>query len=535
MFNTVNKSRYYYSLLLTYLKNLIRHCKGWRVFFLIAYMWLVLMANALADVRYTRYYDYAVSLAVFILLGLMYICPKILSFAEKVSINPDIDELTRNDKRKFFMQSFCVSLVVFFIMYVVFYPGGFSPDSIDQYGQAAGFKNYKDWHPVLHTLFVFTLPLKISGGWVGSIVLFQIIIFSLALAYMALTLAELGNKKFAELMLLYIIINPATLNIVMYPWKDVMFAIFAMLSITFAARIHFTGGQWLNSPVKILLFVIIISACTIFRHNAILFTFPLLIIVMIYVNLTRKILLAAGFCAVILLVRGPLYEHLNVEKPGYRVTETTCLPMTIIGNAVLEKPDKLDRDIVEFAYKVAPAEQWRDQYVIGEFNSVKFRGINRDIIETTGYAKIIGMMLRCFVQAPSASIRSLCALTCMVYGIAGPVVWSFTPSVNSNPYQIANKNPLHLQFIFRFYSLMTRIFLKQISWHIGVLMLVVLIFFLAKFDFSRKSLYILPLFMYNFGTMLFLGGPDFRFFYVTYLVMPLILLVLLRDNSPEML
>ena len=76
---------------------------------------------------------------------------------------------------------------------------------------------------------------------------------------------------------------------------------------------------------------------------------------------------------------------------------------------------------------------------------------------------------------------------------------------------------------------------KYIFQSIGVINLIVLIFVLSKLKFNRKHDWkrlclVLPLFTYNFGTMLLLTSPLFRVFYYSYLILPLIILVLLKDE-----
>lgn len=525
------------------MRKFLSYLEGWRGIVLILYMWVIMMGFALAYLdrsfmKATYFYKYCISIAEFLLIVLVYICPKLLRKAENFTILSNLEPFTKVTRRKFFVRSWLIAFGAFMIMYISFWPGCFSTDCLNQYIQVIRAK-YNDWHPVIHTLFAFTLPLKISGGWTGSVVLFQIIVFSLALAYSSYTLAEFGNTKYASLSLLYIVLNSATLSIAVIPWKDVTFAIFAMLSMAFAVNVYFSDGAWLDSIAHVAMFTVVISLATIFRHNAILFTLPLLIAVVSYVKCWRKIFLVVGVCAVIFAIRGGLYSYINVEKPGYRIVETTCTPMTIIGNAVYETPEKLDEDILEFAYKVAPKEVWQENYSIGSFNSVKFGKINGNVIEQAGYAKILGMMFRCFVQTPRASLRGFFALTDMVYGIAGPVDWVIGPDVSGTrerEYGIIYKGIPILQLLFHVYRHFTVALLKHIFWHTGILLLIMLVFMLAKLHFDKLSnlkrlLLVLPIFTYDFGTMLFLGGNDFRFFYCTYLVFPLVILVMLRDKN----
>ena len=167
------------------MKKFMSYLKGWRGISLIIYMWMILMAWVVVYVDVMsvemRKRFYIVSIAETILLALIYVCPILLRWAEKISIVPENESLTKKDKIKIFLRAWMITLSAFFIMYLIFYPGGFSDDNIVQYAQAMGYMNYSDWHPVIHTLLMFTLPLKLTGGWAGSINLLQIIIFSLSL------------------------------------------------------------------------------------------------------------------------------------------------------------------------------------------------------------------------------------------------------------------------------------------------------------------------------------------------------------------
>lgn len=516
-----------YSSLLSYLKN-------WRNLVLIAYLFLVLMSYFIVNVNfYSPSHIYIFSVAELLLITLIFVCPKLLRFTEELLINiePDVVTLTTSQKKRFFIQAFFVSFFIFFIMYIAYYPGGFSDDQISQYSQAVNSK-YDDWHPVLQTLFAFTLPLKLSGGWIGSIILFQIVIFSLALAYTSYTIAEYGYIKYAKFFLFYIMINPVTLGISLFAFKGVSFAIFAMLAMTFAVHIYFSKGQWLNNAFHMVIFLVVIVTATIFRHNAILFTLPLLIAVMLYVSWKKKFLLVAGFLFIIFLVRWPLYSYLKVTEPDLRVVETTGLPMTIIGDAVHETPQNIDKDILDFAYKLVPPEIWEKNYKTGAFASVKYFNFKHlQFIEEAGYAKIFNMMLRCIIQSPIASLKGFCACTDIVYGIAGHIDYPIIPFVSQEGYGIEIKGIPFLQLIFEIYVKLTRGFLKHIFWHVGVLLLVLLVLALIKVNNMQKLFLVLPLFTYDFGTMLFLHANDFRYFYCTYLVAPLVYLVLLLRNK----
>lgn len=252
-------------------KKFLAYLHGWRGIALTLYMWLILMGWAVMYVDMTstamKKRMYFVSVMEMILVIALIVCPRLLRWAEGLTLHPDFGSLTVQERRKFFLRTWLRVFLVFLAVYILFYPGGMNADNVNQYGQALS-GCYHDHHPVFHTLLSFTLPLKLTGGWFGSIALFQIIIFSFSLSYMAYTLYEYGSYLFAKRFLLFLMLNPATLGTAVVPVKDLAFAVASMLMMTFAVRIHFTGGKWLASWQNMVVFVIVAVAATLFRQNA---------------------------------------------------------------------------------------------------------------------------------------------------------------------------------------------------------------------------------------------------------------------------
>lgn len=411
--------------------------------------------------------------------------------------------------------------------------------------------------------------------------MFQAAVFSLSLAYMSCTLLEYSNRRYARLFLIYILLNPATTMLFLVSPKDNLFSLAMMLLMTFAVRVYFTNGRWLQSISHSVMFIALLATGSLFRHNAVLFTLPLFFAVSLYIKKVRAVVILACTLALIYLIRYPLYDSLGVTRPGERQIETLGVPIVIIGNAVKEAPQKLDTDILEFAYSLAPQEVWREKFdVINGFTTVKYASsTNKMVIESTGWKKILWMAARCFWQAPVESLRGALGITSLVYSIAGPPLGRIIPTVlpEAEKLGLAYHKFLDLRFVqnmlgkvialfgadnykevggsgFRFtdyndkggtFTLQSLIILcnyavmvlfRHVFWCIGVLNLAVIIFILARLDFSKLSGWkrmclALPMLTHNFGTMLLLSGNDFRYFYCSFLVVPLILLVLLRDGT----
>ncbi len=471
-----------------------------------------------------------------VILGIIcWTAPGILKQLKRICISSNT--YLGKKKKNFFYCIFCgINFLVLYIWFLAYYPGAFSPDSLSQYQQAIS-GSYNDWHPVWHTLLVFTLPLKITGQ-VSSIVLFQIIYFSIILGYMVLTIYEFGTFKCACLVQAFILLNPYTGCIVMYPWKDVTFAITAVFAMTCIVKNYFTNGQWLEKKGRVLLLAVVLANATLFRHNAILFTGVLIVGLYSHMNRKKWLQLLLCFLAFLAMIKGPLYWVIDVEQPDKRKTETMGLPLTIIANVTKENPEVLDKQTAEFVYSMATQEQWVENYNCGDFNSIKWLGIDTTVVEETSFIQIIKMTFRCIKVSPKSSLQALFRLTDMVYALDGEIEGDVLPEITVNEFGIDNKgNEKILSFVKLYKQLISESIFKYAFCYIGMTNLIMIAFIMAKSNLKKRSHWkrislCIPIFTYNFGTMLLLTGPDSRFFYVSYLVCPLIVLLMIRNSEP---
>lgn len=584
------------------MRKFLDYLKGWRGIALVSYVWLIIMGWVIVyvDIASTemRRRFYLVSVAEIVLVIALYVCPRLLSWAEDKSIKPDTPELTPAQLRKFFFKAWAATFGILFVMCVIFYPGGYGGDALHQFEQALGLMGYWDWHPVLNTLFGFTLPLRLTGNWMGAPLFFQALTISLSLAYMAVTVMQYGrNKKYIKNFMIYIMLNPSTLLMFLFQPKDGSFSTALLVAMTMAVKVYFTKGEWLRNIFHASAFMIVIVAGTFFRHNGVLFTLPLLLAMSVFVKKRQMLLMLVAFGLMVYGVKYPLYESLNVRKPDRRKIETLGVAISMIGSAVTESPKYLDKDILDFAYSIAPKEIWEEKFnLFAGYDSIKsaevqaktaeekeklLQIIHLEKIEEAGYLKVLNMAWRCLKEAPLASLRGFAGITSVVYGIAGPPAGRIVPRLSANNLGLKDNQWFNLNFIYGFvkkilsfsgatqgdddyrangengfrftgvheggtFTLQSLIILiyyvelvlfKHLIWCIGVLMLVIIIFALAKLDFSKidswkKLVLILPIFVHNYGTMLLLqGNHGLRFFYYTYTVLPLVLLVLLKDNT----
>lgn len=269
-------------------------------------------------------------LYIFVFIGAVILCPALIRLFRRFSIRYNAVLTNKRSKIIWFTVFLLISAAVFGFYYIADYPGAFSADSITQYKQVMT-GAYDNWHPVLHTLLGFKLPLTITGGWVGSIVLFRLIVFSFVAAYAAYTILRHSNIPYAALSLAFILISPATAVMSLYQWKDIPFAITALLAASYAANAYFTKGEWLKKRSHIAAVVAVLVLATVFRHNAILFTIPMLIAMLLYLKRKAVLITAVCFAAAIILIEGPLYALLDVTQPGDRQEEMLGVPVSVIG------------------------------------------------------------------------------------------------------------------------------------------------------------------------------------------------------------
>lgn len=500
---------------------------------LILYCIFVFSTAVICSENFTK--SFFLTFFIFITVICVIICPMILRVLSKLEIKSPYIPAKQSVLSKLLF--YIIPFALFLLYYIAYYPGGFSNDSISQFGQTINGK-YSDWHPVIQTLFAFKLPLALTGGWVGSITLFQIICFSAVLGYSFNALYKYTHPAYAVVSMLFVLLNPQLTTNSMYPWKDVSFAIGALLLLAYALQIYFSNGTWLESKLNTGLFIITAVLTTLFRHNALLFTVPLIIAVLLCTTKKRGLVVALSIIVLYIGVKVPLYSALNVEQPGERQVETLGVPMTVIGAVVTNDPDIRDEEILEFAYKVAPKEVWEQHYNYS-FNSVKWKdGTDTMVIEEYGAQRVIPMMLRCFKNAPVISSKALIKLTRAAYTLSDNYTFVYYPGISQNSFDIAQSGNNSISTLLKSYCSFASKTFPHLFMYLGSMHLLLIASVLAKCKLNclkdwKKILFIIPVFAYNYGTTLLLSGvsDSIRFFFYTFTLVPLFLVFLYKKDD----
>jgi len=414
------------------------------------------------------------------------------------------------------------------------FPGGESPDTEGQWAQVHSF-SFNDWHPVIHTLLIWLVTRVIDHY--AFVIFVQIAVFSIGVGYLIATLESWGfSRKILLVTGLIIILNPYTMNIMMYPWKDLALTVFLTYTTILMVNIYFSKGAWFSNGINIILFALTTGLASMVRHNGFFFTAPLYVfVVLLYSRKNMRALLAVALSVlVIYLVKVPLYNALKITKPNNTYSESIGIPMTILGDVMVKNPGRLPQEAKELLNKIASDEEWREKYVPGDYNSIKFNYDVSPIIETVPPKTLLKWVLQTCINARYDAFRAFCDVTDIVWRIGSTQI--FRPA--SSGKNIIS-NILHICFdsysgLFFSLPLVSLIFTN-----LGLLML--LLFVVGIFSLSKNGikalLLVVPSAAYNLGTMLLLCGPDTRFFHFNFVITLPLLFVLLskpcvQEESP---
>lgn len=397
------------------------------------------------------------------------------------------------------------------------YPGGVSYDAANQWWQAHS-GEYNNWHPVFHTLLIRLCTLVIDRY--PFVVLVQCAAFALSFAYLTTTLHKTGVPAWLTVAVHGLVhLTPMVRNTLMFVWKDNAMCIGAVILCAQTIRMLATGGQWLRKWPNAVCFGLVLAFTTLVRHNALLFTLPLAVIVLCsFAGVRRMAALALAMMAAgMLLVRGPLYGSLDVVYPDNTAEEAVGLPMIVLGNAMQQQPDALDEDAKAFLLSLADGESWQKVYRLNDYNAIKFT-YPRELIADRDPLEILGMAARTAVRAPRLAFEAINGTTGLVWDVTGEnkgvVVVSNSGTLPEESVGQPLLNGAGTWLCALQDAPMQLLPLRWLTQNIGVQQLLLLLVTLVTLYRRGPAVLSLafPTLIYNLATMLLLCGNDARFF-----------------------
>jgi hypothetical protein len=311
-------------------------------------------------------------------------------------------------------------------------------------------------------------------------------------------------------------------------------AVGAVLLLAQAVNIYFSRGQWLRRLPNAAAFGLALAFTTMVRHNAVLFTLPLLLAVaFVYRGQIRYVLASAAVLAACLaLVWGPLYASLRVTYPNNAKEESVGIPMTVIADARKENPGALNAETRVFTDWMADADGW-EAYRPHEYNSIKF-GATREAVARTPLGDILRMAWDTAESDPRTAFLAVSGVTDLVWGIGSEgdalITVRNSRELPGVPVLDGTLNRVGKAIKSVITAPFTVFPLRWVFGNIGVtflLMLVAALWALRQNGTAALPL-VLPVLLYNLGTMAVLCGKDARFFAFSPLVCTFLLFVLMK-------
>ena len=434
---------------------------------------------------------------------------------------------------------FALTLAVMGLWLAAGWPGTLTPDSFNQLRQV--FKGlYNNWHPVLQTWLFLTLPIRLFGS-VGAAAAMQVVWFSLAVAYLYSVLYRNACPwGFMAASWLYLAANPNNGLIMTTLWKDPAMSILALVWFSQLVQVYASEGRWLKKWYNAAAFCLAAFLTNAMRHNAVLLVAPVFVVLLVFFKGERRRIAACALAvaAAALVFNGPVLRLAKVGISSNQVVETMGAPMTILCNVYVKDPAALSDEARAFMDDLATPEEWATRYWTGSFNSIKWsssQDLERKVNEA-GRAKLLQYTAQAAIARPGLAFDAFARLTSLVWGLDGQRNWNLAQGVDFNDYGIVQQGNEALRAGLEEYSQMCASgAAKYLFFYTGAVVLLLLFLGVSRLGAGRlaNAFLVLAPMAYNFGTMLLLSGPDFRFFHFNFVIVVPLAYILLVKHSKE--
>lgn len=272
----------------------------------------------------------------------------------------------KNEKRVFWTSSLIV-IAVFFIWWLILYPGILSSDSLDQVGQALGYARISNHHPAIHTFIIrifLSIGEKLGLGMrgLGLFTLYQLILFGFLIGYVCKFLFNRGVSIIViGLLVASVVLNPVHGIYSVTVWKDIHFA-FVFCFFIVQLLILIEKKEKFFTISNIILFSTSAFLVSVMKNNGfyvVLLTAP----VLIYVSSGFRKQVTLVFCSALaasMLLTGPIYGALGIKNGSVR--EALSIPLQQIARISRDHGDELTAQQISTINKFLDFDVIRKDY-----------------------------------------------------------------------------------------------------------------------------------------------------------------------------
>lgn len=291
------------------------------------------------------------------------------------SINTLPPRTGKKDRIRFFFAVLGVILLLRLPMFLFYFPGNLTYDSVSQLSQIMGEEPYTNHHPFFHTMCVklaYDIGTRLFGGIRGAVACYSIgqcVFLSACFAYAVEELYALGlNKKILAVTAAYYCFMPYHADYSFTMWKDVPFAaVMLVLAVVIFKTVYLKN----IGCGDIAVFVIFGLAACLLRSNgfyAFLFFVPFAAVW--YMRRDKRLVLAAVLvvCAAF-IIKGPIYAALGVGKAS--CVETVSIPIQQIS-CVIANGGELTAEQQALLSEVVDIDKVKTEYLSVYADPIKY-------------------------------------------------------------------------------------------------------------------------------------------------------------------
>lgn len=314
--------------------------------------------------------------------------------------------------KKLWMIFALLFLLCWIPVYLCYFPGCLSSDSLDITQQAMGITKINNHHPIMYTLLLRMCILvgERLGGVTAGIAIFsllQMIIQATILAYCVEKIRSYGCN--------YIVLGGSLIFfscsfiIAFYSitlWKDVLFSCWILLLVLFLFEKLCTEKNNFKFKKRDMLSIVILSFLIAFgKNNGIYIIILTGIVVCFYFRKHYKMLVPVFLSTIIaiLFIQGPVYNMLQIRHGNF--CESVAIPLQQIGYTV-KYNGEITNEQSEFLDQLIPLDKMKEAYVENTSDGIKFNeNFNNTFLEDNKmeFFKVwVGM----FVNNPVAYVKA---------------------------------------------------------------------------------------------------------------------------------
>lgn len=266
----------------------------------------------------------------------------------------------RKPKWTLFVLFSSIPFVVWMMSFLAYYPAKMTFDSYFQWGMAHGIRQYSQWHPLLHTLWIETTSAIYNSP--SSYIFSQIIVGSLIVGFAIYTLVKMGaNIWIGVCISIGYALYPVAMIYSATAWKDFPFAAFILLFTVLILKIVQSNGLWLKNWWHLAAFVLVAFVCINLRNNGIMIIIVSLLCLLIFMKNYRLILtgVIVGTLGLNFLFSLVMTNVLHAQPNP--LNQALAIPSQQIG-ATFYNNGNFTPELKEYFTSILPEENWKKDY-----------------------------------------------------------------------------------------------------------------------------------------------------------------------------